>query len=80
MYLPLTIFSRTFSLMHRKGHRGLGSRFVGELGNTDQIPHLASEERGMSDVCRHLESCKCRRETDLFSITIHSTRASRRPV
>lgn len=42
--------------MHRDGHQGPGSRFVGELGNTDQIPHLANEEHGMSDVCIHLES------------------------
>ena len=41
--------------MHRSGHQGLGSSFVGELGNTDQTPHLANKERGMSDVCRHLE-------------------------
>lgn len=36
--------------MHRNGHQGLGSSFVGELGNTDQTPHLANEERGMNDV------------------------------
>ena len=56
MCLWLTVSGRTLSLMHRNGHQGPGSRFVGELGNTDQIPHLANEEHGMSDVCRHLES------------------------